>query len=143
MNLPTGGKIYLDANIFIYAAETPDAYPDLIQILEGVDSGTFTAVTSLLTLAEVLVEPLRTRNKSLEAAYRKQICSGPFLTVLDISSEVLIRAATIRSTLPAIKLPDAIHAATSEIAGCTLLLTNDAKFEAIDGLPVFLLSELA
>ena len=55
---------------------------------------------------------------------------------------MLTLAAELRAALPALKLPDAIHAATSLLHSCTTLLTNDARFEAVPALPVLLLSNL-
>ena len=54
-----GSRIYLDTNVFIYALE---AYPEyelsLNSLFSAIDSGKLTAVTSELTLAEVLIKPM-------------------------------------------------------------------------------------
>jgi predicted nucleic acid-binding protein len=130
----TGSRIYLDANIFIYAAETPGAFPSLITLLKRLDNADLLAVTSTLTLAEVLVAPIRSGNTSLESLYRNRISNGSTITVIDPSRDILIRAASIRAGTPAIKLPDAIYAATCLTMKCDAFLTS---------LPVALVTELA
>ena len=53
-----GSTVYLDSNIIIYAVEGLPEYAAAIQaLLEAMDSGEITGVTSDLTLAEVLVKP--------------------------------------------------------------------------------------
>lgn len=55
----TGSRVYLDTNIFIYAVEGyPKFQPELNVLFEAFDDGTLKAITSELTLAEVLVKPL-------------------------------------------------------------------------------------
>lgn len=59
-NTISGSRIYLDTNIFIYAIE---GYPEYQSILTSLfslfDEGTYSAVTSELTLAEVLIKPMK------------------------------------------------------------------------------------
>jgi predicted nucleic acid-binding protein len=59
-----------------------------------------------------------------------------------ISRQILEAAAQIRAA-SGLKTPDAIHAATALIEGCTLFVTNDAAFRSIPGLNVAILSEIA
>jgi predicted nucleic acid-binding protein len=143
ITFPIGSRIYLDANVFIYAAEAPKIFPQLIAILNRIDRKELAAFTSSLTLAEVLVGPLKLGNTALEAAYRRQVTTGPSLNVVDITRDILIRAANIRAMTPSVKLPDAIHAATSEAAGCIAFITNDDRIKSIPGLPAALLAGLA
>jgi len=52
----------------------------------------------------------------------------------------LLSAARLRAQL-GLKLPDAIHAATAQVMGCTALLTNDTGFKRLPGVQLFLLSD--
>ena len=142
VSIPSGSRVYLDANIFIYAAENPTAFPQLITLLKRLDAGDLSAVTSALTLAEVLVIPIRRGDKALEFSYRRRIASGNSLTVLDITRDILIKAAEIRAKSSGIKLPDAVHAATCLNVGCSSFLSNDIRIRGISELPVVLLNEL-
>lgn len=139
----SGSLLYLDANIIIYAAEGPVVVGSPLQrLLLQVDSGALSTVTSELTLAEVLVRPLRNGDTVLADKFRQRVTSGPTMSTVAVSRGVLERAAELRAAHPALKLPDAIHAATSLLAGCTTFLTNDVRFESVTGLPVLLLSKL-
>jgi predicted nucleic acid-binding protein len=143
MNAVSGSHLYLDTNIIIYAAEgAAVARPSLLHVLSQVDAGILTAATSELALAEVLVRPLRDGDAGLADRYRRRISNGPTLTTLAVSRTVLERAAELRAAHASLKLPDAIHAATALLAGCTTFLTNDARFESVAALPVLLISKL-
>ena len=142
VKIATGSRVYLDANVFIYVAEVPGAYPQLTALFARFAAADLTAVTSTLTLAEVLVGPVRSGDVIRRAGYEKQITTGPVLTVVDLGRDVLIHAATVRALMPRIKLPDAIHVATAELAGCDLMLTNDAKIGRLPRLQTVLIADL-
>jgi predicted nucleic acid-binding protein len=42
-----------------------------------------------------------------------------------------------------LRLPDAIHAATAQHAGCTALLTNDERLKSLPGIETVLLKDLS
>ena len=71
MDVIKGERIYLDTNIFIYALE---AYPEFVSALTSlfvaIDEGKLRAVTSELTLAEVLIKPMMDNNEDLKKALR-------------------------------------------------------------------------
>ncbi len=113
VNAIRGRRVYLDANIFIYAVEGyPDLSEELTELFDSFDGGTLVAITSELTLAEVLVQPLMENNLEVEAAYRKAVQSSAVLEVVPISRDILVEAARLRSQQTKLKLPDAIHGAT-------------------------------
>lgn len=98
-------------------------------------------MTSELTLAEVLVKPIRENNAGLRDQYERILRTSRVLTVLPITRDVLVAAATLRAG-SSLKLPDAIHAATSIAANCTTHLTNDHRFASIPNLQVMLVPDL-
>ena len=60
VSLCEGRLVYLDTNVFIYALEGYPAFAEpLAALFRGIDNGTCRAVTSELTLAEVLVKPIK------------------------------------------------------------------------------------
>ncbi len=136
------GRLYLDTNIFIYALEGyPVFRPTLTQLFERIDRGAIQAVTSELTLAEVLVKPLLDRSREREAAYLQAMRPSTSLHLEPVSREILIAASHLRAE-QGLKLPDAIHAATAQLTHCERLLTNDARFKTLPGIEVLLLSQL-
>jgi len=46
ITFPAGTRIYLDANVFIYAAESSKAFPALTNLLQRLNLGEVEAVTS-------------------------------------------------------------------------------------------------
>ena len=135
-------RVYLDANVFIYALNGFPVYaPTLKQLFEGVESGSVSAVTSELTLAELLIIPFRHGNVEEEGRCRMILRSRPNLSLLPVTIDVLESMARLRAALPAIRTPDAIHAATAQLAKCDVLLTNDRRLKAVTDLQIVLLSE--
>ncbi len=134
-----GNRAYLDTNIFVYAIERVIPYAPLLgELLAAIDHGDLTAVTSELTLAEVLVKPLREGNRGLASDYECAIQSRPFLDVVSVRREILREAARLRTATP-LKLPDAIHAATAALSSCTHFVTNDTRFECLGGMRTLVL----
>ena len=137
-----GTRVYLDTNIIIYAVEGYGTHATPIKsLLRGLTEGEIIAVTSDLTVAEVLVKPKRDGNAHLEEAYRRFLLPTKSLRNSTVSREILEAAAGIRAT-SALKLPDAIHWATAMIEHCDSFLTNDDGFKSVEGVKVVMLSDL-
>jgi len=142
LNAIQGERVYLDTNIFIYALEAYPAFVDeLTELFESLDEGNLSAVTSELTLAEVLVRPFIDGNIERQTAYQHALQSSEVLEVVPVSRDVLIEAARLRSVAN-LRLPDAIHGATARLTGCATFLTNDRRLLAIPNIEVVLLSEM-
>ncbi len=137
LNAICGELVYLDTNIFIYALEGyADFVDELTELFESIDAGNFRAVTSELTLAEVLVRPLMDGNRERQIAYQHALQTNDVLEVIPVRRDVLVESASLRAVAN-LRLPDAIHAATALLAGCQTFLTNDRRLLAIPGIRVF------
>jgi predicted nucleic acid-binding protein len=122
-----GPRVYLDANIFIYYLEDfPQFAPVLDSLFRRLDRGELHAVTSELTLAEILVKPLQAADATAVSTYQSFLGGSSSLTVAPVTRDILIAAARLRAG-SSLKLPDAIHAATSLQHRCTSYLTNDQR----------------
>ena len=136
------GSVYLDTNIWIYTLENYAAYSqELRSLFQAIDEGALAAVTSELTLAEVLVKPAQRGDTGQQAICERFIRTTEHLTVLPVSRDILIEAAQVRARAQ-LKLPDAIHVATALKANCITLLTNDQQFSRVPDIAVVLLSEV-
>lgn len=136
------GIVYLDTNIWIYTLENYAAYSqDLTALFQAIDNGTLKAITSELTLAEILVAPIQREDVAQQEICKQFIRNTETLSVLPISQDILIEAAKVRART-SIKLPDAIHLATAIGAGCTAFLTNDRQLKKVTDIPVILLSDV-
>jgi predicted nucleic acid-binding protein len=83
-----------------------------------------TAVTSELTLLEVLTGPRKAGNLFLEATYCVFLTPSPVVQLEPISWAVLEKAIGLRA-LHGLKTPDSIHIATGLLAGCSHFVTRD------------------
>lgn len=136
-------RFYLDACVIIDLREKANAAnqlgrtPGLLRELFGwATRGWCTVMTSELSLAECLVEPLRVgagersdaeEARRLAAWYRQAIAAGGAIPALPITPRVLERASALRARHRSIKLPDAIHLASAELAGAEALISRDSR----------------
>ena len=131
-----GRRVYLDANVFIYAVEGHERFSgSLGRLFQDIAQRAVEAVTSELTLAEVLVRPFREARPELVRHYRSVVQTHAGLTVTPVTRLVLLEAARLRAST-SLKLPDAIHMATAMHSSCEAFLTNDARLKSVANLTV-------
>ncbi|HRJ78980.1 MAG TPA: PIN domain-containing protein [Planctomycetota bacterium] len=97
-------------------------------------------IGSELLLVETLVKPVEPGDPALEASFRRFLTASREMQLLPISRQILERALKLRAT-HRVRTPDAIHAATALIAGCTLFATNDPVFRRVSGLQAVILDD--
>lgn len=128
-------RVYLDSNVFIAAYETHGAHSDHAWwLLDAIEKGALSAFTSELTLSELLVKPIERDENDLVLAYEDMISGEGQFEVLAVSRDVLIRAAHLRASRRGLRLPDAIHLASAQIAGCTHFITEDERLAMPEGM---------
>jgi predicted nucleic acid-binding protein len=110
-------------------------------LFAGLDAGRVSAVTSELTLAEVLVRPLRDGNTARQRAYEQALSDRPQLRLIPVDRAVLLAAARLRAA-GNVRLPDAIHVATACAARCDVLITNDRHLQGRPEIAVSSLEQL-
>ena len=124
------GPLYLDSNVLIYSIEAGNPWTgQLEELLARLYRGELDAVTSELTLAEVLPKPLAKADRALVEAYETLLSESSPLTIVPVDRSILHRSAGVRS-VSRMKLADAIHTATALQAGCTRFLSNDGRLLA-------------
>ncbi len=137
-----GQRIYIDTNIVIYAVEGLAYYAAQVQpLLDAMDAAEVFIVTSELTLAEVLVGPVKTQNLVIQQTYRSFLTTTAILEVAPVTRAILENAAELRATTK-LKLPDAIHLATALQYQCDSFLTNDVVFKSLNLAQVKMLSDV-
>jgi Predicted nucleic acid-binding protein, contains PIN domain len=123
-------RLYLDANIFIYAFENNDAAArKLLELISASAGKSPFLATSELALAEFLVDPLRRNNRRLIDIYDNLTVGNAFIMIGTVSRDVLWHAALLRSQYVSLRLPDAIHLSTALHFGCTHFLTADMRLK--------------
>jgi len=121
----------LDTNIFIYHFEEHPAYVDFTESLfERIESGRARAVTSALTLHEVLTGARRAGNDRLVSLYRDLIGSFPNLHVVPFDARIAEISSGLRARYD-LPTPDAIQVATALHESAESFVTNDARLSRI------------
>lgn len=124
-------NVYLDANFIIRLVESEDN--SILFVLEQAAAGNVNLITSELTLAEVLVGPVRESDRRLIRAYEDLFADTDLLEVQPVNRTILVLSAELRVTLGN-KLPDSIHVATAIGAACGVFLSSDRRIRLPDGL---------
>jgi predicted nucleic acid-binding protein len=141
-------RIYLDAAPVIYFIEDKgDCKQATNFIFDLLDEDRLTAVTSVITLQEVLVLPYRDGLTELTDQYERLLTEDEkieYVPLLDEEAAKLV--AKLKAVNKKLKTLDAQHLALAIQAKCDGFLTNDSELKRIAELPenfkIVLLSEL-
>jgi predicted nucleic acid-binding protein len=132
----------LDTAPIIYFMEANPKYDDRVtEIFQRIDVGVIESVTSVITLLEVLVLPLRSGNTALQLKYTDLLLHSLHVETHAITAAVVQRAADLRARYN-LRTPDALQVAVVLEAGCQAFLTNDIALKRITELRVLVLDEL-
>lgn len=136
------GPVGLDTAAFVYWIEAHPRYVKVVEpLFAAVDAGRLAAVTSGLTLLEVLVVPLRAGDADLAARYEALLTRSRGLRLLEMDRRQLRLAAQLRATFGRLPTPDALQLAAALAGRCTSFLTNDRRLPSIPGLRVLQLRD--
>lgn len=136
-DLGAGATVGLDTALFIYFIEEHPRYLPIVEpLFAAIDTGHLTAVTSAITLLEVLVIPYRAHDAGLASRYEALLAGSRGLSLIDLSRSQLHAAARLRGTNPALRMPDALQLAAASSTGCSAFVTNDRKLPSVAGLAV-------
>ena len=136
-----GQRICLDTAPIIYFIEEHVTYRNIVRpVFVEIDSGNIEAITSTITLLEVLVHPLRTGNETLAEKYREILLSSAGLITFEISHEISEMASRLRAKY-FIRTPDAIQIAVGIQHGATNFLTNDPNLRKVSEIKMLILGD--
>ncbi len=118
-------RVFWDTNLFIYLVEAHPKHSQRVvelrrRMLERRDQ----LYTSALTLGEVLVKPVETRNEALRRSYERAMTTGVVLISLDQDAARIY--AQIRQDR-SLRAPDTIQLACAAQAQVDLFITNDDR----------------
>jgi predicted nucleic acid-binding protein len=135
-------RVALDTSIFIYQLETNPRYVACTDhIFSWVEQPGSRAITSTITMTELLVQPYRDNNEQRVDEFYGLLSTYPNLDWIAPNLEIAGLAARIRA-LHRLRTPDALQAATAVHAQATGLITNDPVFERVEGLETMVLDQL-
>lgn len=135
-------RVALDTCVFIYQLEANPRYLPLTDpLFARLEGPGVEAVTSTITMTELLVQPHREPTDARATAIYALLSTYPHLTWIAPDLEVADLAARLRAT-HGLRTPDALQAATGLRGGATAFVTNDKAFQRITGIETLLLDSL-
>jgi len=135
-------NVFLDTAPLIYYIEENSKYLSLLNKLFLANSnGEFLFQTSVITLLEVLVHPMRENEQQLVEEYQNILCNSPSIDIIDLTIDIAIKAAALRAKY-GLKTPDSIQVATALYAKAEYFLTNDIRLKAISEIEILILDEI-
>jgi predicted nucleic acid-binding protein len=135
-------RIALDTSVFIYQLEVNARYVTLTDhIFTWIERGSGRAVTSTITMTELLVQPYQNGDEQQADEFYVLLSTYPNLEWIAPNLEIADRAAKLRA-LHRLRTPDALQAATAIHAGATGFVTNDPVFERVKAFETVLLDKL-
>ena len=135
-------RLGLDSAPVIYLVEMHPRYDYLVsELFRQIAAGHFLGVTSVVTLGEVMVVPLREGRVDIARRYRRLLLSSPGVRTSNIDPLTAERAAALRAKY-GIRLPDALQLAVAIEERCEAFLTNDRRLARVTELRVLVLDDL-
>ena len=131
----------IDTSPIIYFIEESEKYLSVIQgIFEYGKKDGNQLFTSVITLSEVLTQPLKNNRNDLVEKYKNFLLSSDDFTVYSIDPLISEKSALLRARY-SIRTPDAIQLAVGIENNATLFVTNDTKLKKIKEIDVFVLQD--
>ena len=135
-------SLAFDTAPIIYFVEANPAYDKLVfNIFNRVSAGELEGWTSVISLSEVLVQPIVVGRNDLQNAYRELLLRSSNFHTLPISAPVAEDAARLRATY-GLRLPDAMQIAIAIDADCQAIVCNDHSMRRVSELSVLVLDDL-
>ncbi|MEW6447665.1 MAG: PIN domain-containing protein [Bacillota bacterium] len=136
--------VALDTAVFIYHFEKNEKYSVITEeIFSRLDKDkNFAAVTSVITVLEVCVKPIKESRQDLATEYTQKLLYDDKLATWVVDGNIAQKAAEIRAKY-GIRTPDAIQVATAITAEADVFITNDTALKKIEEIEVLVLKELA
>jgi predicted nucleic acid-binding protein len=135
-------RIALDTSIFIYQLETNSRYlPCTDPIFSWLERRDSRAITSTITMTELLVQPYRQGDEQLADQFYGLLSTYPNLEWIAPTLEIADAAARIRAE-HRLRTPDALQTATAVHASATGFITNDPVFKRVGAFETLVLEDL-
>jgi len=137
-----GSVVGLDTMPLIYYIEENPSYLDAVEpFFDAIERGEFMVITSIITLLEVLVHPIRDGDPILAQRYRDLLFDTEGLSIVLLDPEIAEEAARLRASYN-IRTPDSIQMATAISEGASFFLTNDTRLPSLPNLKTLVLEDL-
>jgi predicted nucleic acid-binding protein len=135
-------RLYLDTAPLIYYVEENQSYIDRMDaLIDHIEQASIVAVSSVITLTEVLNYPIRLGRSDLEQTYRNILLHNDTFMLMTVTAKIAESSAHLRARYN-LRTPDALHLATALEASCQTFLTNDLALKRVQEIRVLALDEL-
>ena len=135
-----GKRIFLDTTPLIHYIEGNNIYVEKLNELFLIQSRC-QFITSVITLSEVLVMPLKEGNTTLAKQHEIVLTQAENIDIHEISIQIAKETARLRAEYT-IKTPDAIQLATAKYCSVDYFLTNDLRLKVVRDLNIITLNDL-
>lgn len=140
--LSGASSVFLETSVLIYYIEEhAEFFPAVAEVVDAVDRGEKSAISSHVALFEVLSKPFELGRDDLVQRYKSLLLGHPHVRIVPIGAEIAVEAARIRATYRLKKAPDALQLATAKLHGAEAFLTNDVELKRFDEIPVVVLKD--
>jgi predicted nucleic acid-binding protein len=134
-------RVGIDTMAILYLIEPNPPYHGIVrELFELVNNGALMALTSYLTLLEILVKPLEQGRADLVNQYREILLRSRSFTLHPVDEATAQKGAEIRAGYR-LKTPDAIHLATAVVHGAQAFVTNDRELRRFREVEVLVLDD--
>lgn len=138
----TGKALAFDTSPLIYYIEQHPQYSQATDdLFNAIDSGDAKGMTSVLTLLEALVQPIRSGRLDLANEYRQLLERSRGISLLPILSDTCEVSARLRAKYEWIRTPDAIQVASALQNGAEMVVTNDDRWRRLTEIRVVVLRD--
>ena len=135
-------KVGLDTSVFIFQVEENNLYFQLTDaVFSWLEGPRAQAVTSTVTLLELLVQPYRLGDIDRVNKFYALLSTFPHLEWIAPTLQIADMGARLRAEYN-LRTPDAVQAATAVSCDATGFISNDTGFRRVAGLDVMVLDDL-
>lgn len=136
-----GLKVGIDTAPIIYFVEKHHLYLNVLRpVFAAIETGEIEAITSTITLLEVLVHPLRTNNLTLAKKYKDILLSSDHFTTFEILHGISEKSASLRAKY-GIKTPDALQIANAVFHSAHKFVTNDTDLKKVTDIEILVVDD--
>ncbi|MBV9707115.1 MAG: PIN domain-containing protein [Chloroflexi bacterium] len=137
-----GSVVGLDTAPLIYFTEDNPSYLDVVEpFFNAMRRGEIQVITSMMTVLEVLVYPIRRGEVEWIRRYHDMLFKTKGLTTIEVNRGIAEEAAYLRAHYK-IHTADSIHMATAIVEEASFFLTNDMRLPSLPHLKVLTLDEI-
>lgn len=132
-----------DTPVFVYHIEQSSRWAaTATAALEAMVGGSFSGLTSVITLLEISIKPLRLGRPEVADAYEALIGDITNLAINDIDGRTARIGAELRAKY-GLRTPDSLQIAACLADGAEAFVTNDRRLRRVEEIDVVVLGDFA